>query len=110
MNIESSAGTEGDLPTFQASQKAFGTQPNEPDEIIMFAIDTSESMRWPAISGISDKYDADIWLGQDQEAVASRLLNCQKGHVRPEKAITSMPVEELVGSYCLVMEYTGLID
>lgn len=76
----------------------------------MFAIDTSESMRWPAASCISDRYDDEIWLGQDQEAIASRHLSYEAGHIRPKEAVTSMPVQELMGSYRLVTDYIGVTD
>ena len=106
----SAAEPSSDLPIFAAIQRTSKSWPRVPEEIIMFAIDTSESMRWPAASCISDKYDDELWLGQDQEATASRHLSYEAGHIHPKKAIESMPLPELRGSYRIVTDYIGVID
>ena len=102
----STAGAREDLARFANIRNASRTQQQVPDEIIMFAIDTSESMRSPAASGIS----ANDWLGMDQEAITSRHLSSQAGSVRCKEAITSMPFQELTGSHRLVLHYTCMID
>ena len=99
-----------DPATLAIIQEASRTKPRIPDEIILFAIDTSESMRWPAASTISDKYDDEIWLGQEEEAITSRRLSYEAGHIRPKKAVESMPAQELMGSYRLVTDYRRVID
>ena len=104
------AESKGEQATSAFVEKASRTKPKVPDEIIMFVIDTSESMRWPAASGISDRYDDEVWLEQDQEAKENRRFSYQAGSMRLEEDMESMSVQELIGSYCLVTDCIGLTD